>query len=99
MGENIGPRDRTHIGESQRRLLPGVVHLMGQALESTRLIVEGALALADVTNGTFMSAQTVPCTENIRSINIIAVDIEFPAIKSQQMTSTLISHELIKVQV
>jgi len=49
---------------------------MGQALESTRLMVEGALALADVTNGTFMSAQTLPCTENIRSINIIAVDIE-----------------------
>jgi len=59
---------------------------MGQALESTRLMVEGALALADVTNGTFMSAQTLPCTENItRSINIIAVDIEFPAIKSHQM--------------
>jgi hypothetical protein len=62
---------------------------MGQALESTRLIVEGALALADECANTlshFMSAQTLPCTENItRSINIIAVDIEFPAIKSQQM--------------
>ena len=58
---------------------------MGQALESTRLIVEGALALADVTNGIFMSAQTLPCTENIRSINIIAVDIEFPAIETSNL--------------
>ena len=53
---------------------------MGQALESTRLIVEGALALADVINGTFMSAQTVPCAENIRNINNISIVIGFSRI-------------------